>query len=224
MCAHCHWFTGSRMRFDDQRFDRCQYHRLQLPIAPRNRSVRSPWRTSSDFPRRLPSHRYPLHQLVTRFSLFRFRKLILFVFKVIYYFLFHTYGTSDLIGSPGKLYDLLKEAALAVPVEGNHEGSYLTMKSNSGLLFAASTIATGFSVSLSRSLRFCRSRRFCSKSELTLHLFVSQGVFLDQGYWQRAIASRPESTTKAYFLGAISWVSSFDILYRPSSPRFKRLC
>lgn len=68
--------------------------------------------------------------------------------KVIYYFLFHTYGTSALIGSPGKLYDLLKDAAILVPVEGNHDGSYLTMKSNSGLLFAASTIATGFSVSL----------------------------------------------------------------------------
>ncbi|GAA5851388.1 hypothetical protein JCM3766R1_000619 [Sporobolomyces carnicolor] len=90
------------------------------------------------------------------------------LFIIIYYFTFTTYSTSDLIGSPGRMYELLKEAALRTPVDGNAEGSYLTMKSNSGMLFAASTIATGFS-----------------------------GVFLDQGYWQRAIASRPETTTKA---------------------------
>ena len=30
-------------------------------------------------------------------------------------------------------------------------------------------------------------------------------VFCDQGYWQRAIASRPDSTTKAYMLGGVSW-------------------
>ncbi|GAA5888235.1 hypothetical protein JCM16303_005310 [Sporobolomyces ruberrimus] len=97
------------------------------------------------------------------------------LFLIIYYFVFTTYGTSDLIGSPSKMYDLLKEAALRTPVEGNAGGSYLTIKSNSGMLFAASTIATGFS-----------------------------GVFLDQGYWQRAIASRPETTTKGYFAGGLA--------------------
>lgn len=30
-------------------------------------------------------------------------------------------------------------------------------------------------------------------------------VFCDQGYWQRALASRPETTTKAYMLGGLSW-------------------
>lgn len=45
------------------------------------------------------------------------------------------------------MYQLLVEAAERTPVLGNAEGSYLTMKSNSGMLFAASTIATGFSVS-----------------------------------------------------------------------------
>ncbi|GAA5911056.1 sodium:solute symporter family protein [Sporobolomyces salmoneus] len=89
------------------------------------------------------------------------------LFVIIYYFAFTTYGTSDLIGSPTKMYELLTEAARITPVSGNAEGSYLTMTSNSGLLFAASTIANGFS-----------------------------GVFLDQGYWQRAIASRPETTTQ----------------------------
>lgn len=32
-------------------------------------------------------------------------------------------------------------------------------------------------------------------------------VFLDQSYWQRAIASDPRGTTKAYFLGGLSWFS-----------------
>jgi Na+/proline symporter len=66
---------------------------------------------------------------------------------VILYFVFSTYGTSDLIGPPSKMYELLTEAAIRTPVAGNADGSYVTMKSNSGMLFAASTIATGFSVS-----------------------------------------------------------------------------
>ncbi|GAA6063242.1 hypothetical protein JCM10212_000344 [Sporobolomyces blumeae] len=98
------------------------------------------------------------------------------LFVILYFFLFSTYGTSDLVGSPGKLYDLLKDASKLTPVDGNFDGSYLTMKSNGGLLFAASTIATGFS-----------------------------SVFLDQAYWQRALASRPESTTKAYMMGGLAW-------------------
>jgi Na+/proline symporter len=74
------------------------------------------------------------------------------------------------------MYDLLVSASAWSPVSGNQEGSYLTMKSNAGILFGGCTIASGFS-----------------------------GVFCDQGYWQRAIASRPKSTTKAYMLGGLSW-------------------
>ncbi|GAA6040980.1 hypothetical protein JCM8097_000521 [Rhodosporidiobolus ruineniae] len=100
--------------------------------------------------------------------------LILFV--IILIFGFTIYGTSDMIGSPGKLWDLLQDAAVLAPVSGNAGGSYTTMKSNGGILFAGCTVASGFS-----------------------------GVFCDQGYWQRAIASRPESTTRAYMLGGVSW-------------------
>ena len=85
-------------------------------------------------------------------------------------------GTSALIGSPGKLWDLLQDAAKTHPVEGNTDGSYTTMKSNNGVIFLGTTLASGFA-----------------------------GVFCDQGYWQRAIASQPQSTTKAYMLGGISW-------------------
>ncbi|WWD03414.1 hypothetical protein V865_001466 [Kwoniella europaea PYCC6329] len=98
------------------------------------------------------------------------------LFVIIYLFMFSAYATSPALGSISSMYKLLVEAAQTTPVEGNEQGSYLTMKSNSGILFAGCTIASGFS-----------------------------GVFCDQGYWQRAIASRPESTTRAYMLGGLSW-------------------
>ncbi|KAF7317809.1 Na+/solute symporter [Mycena kentingensis (nom. inval.)] len=100
------------------------------------------------------------------------------LFAILYILTFVAYGTSDVLGSPGKMWDLLQDAAITDPVRGNAGGSYTTMRSNPGVVFAACTIASGFS-----------------------------GVFCDQGYWQRAIASRPESTTKAYMLGALSWFS-----------------
>ncbi|KAI9066782.1 Na+/solute symporter [Trametes sanguinea] len=100
--------------------------------------------------------------------------LILFI--IIYVFFANVYGTSDATGSISALYDLLVEAGSDAPVDGNRNGSYLTMKSNQGLIFGAATILSGFS-----------------------------GVFCDQGYWQRAIASAPRSTTKAYMLGGLSW-------------------
>ncbi|BGP04369.1 Urea active transporter [Rhodotorula toruloides] len=100
------------------------------------------------------------------------------LFVILYIFLFSIYGTSNVVGSPGAMYDLLKKAADLAPVAGNAAGSYMTMKSNGGILFGGCTIASGFA-----------------------------GVALDQGYWQRAIASRPESTTRAYMLGGFSWFS-----------------
>ncbi|PPQ80063.1 hypothetical protein CVT25_001492 [Psilocybe cyanescens] len=91
-------------------------------------------------------------------------------------FLFRTYGTSPATDGMSGLYDLLVAAGRENPVIGNQDGSYLTMKSNQGLVFGAATILSGFS-----------------------------GIFCDQGYWQRAIASHPKSTTKAYMLGGLSW-------------------
>ncbi|KAG2123413.1 Na+/solute symporter [Suillus clintonianus] len=98
------------------------------------------------------------------------------LFIIIYIFTFRAYGTSPAIGSVSRLYDLLEQASINAPVVGNQGGSYLTMSSNQGLVFGAVTILSGFT-----------------------------GVVCDQGYWQRAIASHPESTTKAYMLGGISW-------------------
>lgn len=100
------------------------------------------------------------------------------LFVVLYIFQFSAFATSPEIGSPGALWDLLQRAGIDNPVAGNADGSYTTMKSNGGMVFMGCTVAAGFA-----------------------------GVFCDQGYWQRAIASRPESTTKAYLLGALSWFS-----------------
>jgi len=95
---------------------------------------------------------------------------------IILFFMFHAYATSDLIGSPSAMYDLLKEAAIKRPVAGNSGGSYFTLKSNYALIFGVIQLCSG-----------------------------SGTVFLDQAYWQRAIASRPQTAVRAYILGGIAW-------------------
>lgn len=57
------------------------------------------------------------------------------VLIIIILFALTTYATSDVLGSPSAMYDLLVEAANAHPVSGNHEGSYLTMRSSGGATF-----------------------------------------------------------------------------------------
>lgn len=95
---------------------------------------------------------------------------------IILYFMFNVYSTNDLIGSPDKMYDLLVHAAELRPVADNTDGSYLTMKSNGGLIFAVVQLCSGMGT-----------------------------VFLDQGYWQRAIASRPKTAVQGYTLGGFAW-------------------
>lgn len=99
------------------------------------------------------------------------------LFIAILTFGFSMYATSPEVGSIGKFYDLLVEAGQKMPISGNaHGGSYLTFKSNDGLVFAIDLLVAGF----------------CT-------------VWLDQAYWQRAIASRPETSVKAYLFGGVSW-------------------
>jgi len=61
-------------------------------------------------------------------------------------------------------------------VPGNRDGSYLTMLSSQGLMFGTINIVGNFGT-----------------------------VFVDQSYWQSAIAARPESAAKGYLLGGICW-------------------
>lgn len=95
---------------------------------------------------------------------------------IILFFMFHTYAEGSLIGSPSQMYELLKQAAIKRPVPGNTDGSYVTMKSNGALIFGVIQLCSG-----------------------------SGTVFLDQAYWQRAIASRPDTAVRAYILGGLAW-------------------
>jgi len=61
-------------------------------------------------------------------------------------------------------------------VPGNRDGSYLTMISTQGLMFGIINIIGNFGT-----------------------------VFVDQSYWQSAIAARPESAAKGYLLGGVCW-------------------
>ena len=61
-------------------------------------------------------------------------------------------------------------------VDGNNSGSYLTMLSSGGLMFGIINIVGNFGT-----------------------------VFVDQSYWQSAIAAKPVSAAKGYFLGGICW-------------------
>ena len=58
------------------------------------------------------------------------------------------------------------------PVSGNEDGSYLTMISGDGLMFGIINIVGNFGT-----------------------------VFVDQSYWQSAIAARPSSAARGYLLG-----------------------
>jgi Na+/proline symporter len=58
------------------------------------------------------------------------------------------------------------------PIEGNRDGSYLTMLSSDGLMFGIINIVGNFGT-----------------------------VFVDQSYWQSAIAARPASAARGYLLG-----------------------
>lgn len=90
--------------------------------------------------------------------------------------MFDVYSRNPLIGSPRAMYDLLASASTLRPVAGNEGGSYLTLKSNFGLIFGVIQLCSGMGT-----------------------------VFLDQGYWQRAIASRPTTAVRAYMLGGMAW-------------------
>ncbi|KFY89834.1 hypothetical protein V500_05454 [Pseudogymnoascus sp. VKM F-4518 (FW-2643)] len=98
------------------------------------------------------------------------------LFIAIFIFSFTIYATDMGVGSIGKFYDLLVEASIENPVAGNAGGSFLAFQSTGALIFAASIFSSGFSM-----------------------------VWLDQAYFQRAIASRPESSVTAYVTGSIAW-------------------
>lgn len=66
---------------------------------------------------------------------------ILFIAIII--FGFCVYLPSGPLGGLDRFYDLLIEASEKMPIAGNYKGSYLTFKSNDGLVFATGTYLSG---------------------------------------------------------------------------------
>jgi Na+/proline symporter len=91
-------------------------------------------------------------------------------------FAFTAYATNENLGSPGKVFDLLVEAAQKHPVEGNAGGSYLTMRSKEGAIFFVINIVGNFGT-----------------------------VFCDNGYYNKAIAASPVDALPGYIMGGLSW-------------------
>ncbi|KAF2090943.1 urea active transporter [Saccharata proteae CBS 121410] len=98
------------------------------------------------------------------------------ILVIIFVFAFTAYATSDVLGSPGKVYDLLVEAAKRHPISGNADGSYLTMRSKEGAIFFVINIVGNFGT-----------------------------VFCDNGYYNKAIAASPVHALPGYIMGGISW-------------------
>jgi SSS family transporter len=98
------------------------------------------------------------------------------IFTVILIFVGTVYFVSPVTGGIEGMYDKLTEAAQLNPVEGNAAGAYLTMASLGGLIFGIINIVGNFGT-----------------------------VFVDQAYWQRAIAAQPTSTVKGFLLGGACW-------------------
>lgn len=91
-------------------------------------------------------------------------------------FAFNAFATSDRLGSPGKVWEVVTALGKSDPVSGNAEGSYLTIKSRSGGIFFVINIVGNFGT-----------------------------VFLDNGYFNKAFASDPVATLPGYVLGGLAW-------------------
>lgn len=95
---------------------------------------------------------------------------------IILVFAFTTFATSDTLGSPGAVWEIVTELGKQSPREGNAEGSYLTMHSRSGGIFFVINIVGNFGT-----------------------------VFLDNGYFNKAFAANPAATMPGYVLGGLAW-------------------
>ena len=98
------------------------------------------------------------------------------IFVVILTFVAAVYLNTDITGGVEGMYEKIVAAAELRPVEGNAAGAFLTMASAGGLMFGIINIVGNFGT-----------------------------VFVDQAYWQRAIAAQPSSTVKGFLLGGACW-------------------
>ena len=109
------------------------------------------------------------------------------IYIVILTFVAMVFFISPVTGGVEGMYEKLVAAADLRPVleptfvpgePGNAMGAYLTMASAGGLIFGVINIVGNFGT-----------------------------VFVDQAYWQRAIAAQPSSTVKGFLLGGMCWFS-----------------
>ena len=109
------------------------------------------------------------------------------IYLVILTFVAMVFFISPVTGGIEGMYEKLVAAADLRPVleptfvegePGNAMGAYLTMASAGGLIFGVINIVGNFGT-----------------------------VFVDQAYWQRAIAAQPSSTVKGFLLGGMCWFS-----------------
>lgn len=66
------------------------------------------------------------------------------LFVIIMVFTFTVYATSDKIGSPRAMHDLLTKLVATNPVDDNAGGSYLTMRSVGGIIFGVINLVGNF--------------------------------------------------------------------------------
>ncbi|KDQ64696.1 hypothetical protein JAAARDRAFT_167243 [Jaapia argillacea MUCL 33604] len=97
------------------------------------------------------------------------------LYVIILMSLFVVYATGKKVGSPDRMYELLEQAAKLHPVEGNAQGSYLTMTSIQGGYIGAIFVGAGFAAAV------------------------------DSELFQKAIAASPESTIGGYLLVGLAW-------------------
>jgi SSS family transporter len=99
-----------------------------------------------------------------------------FLFTVVLVFVAAVYFTNPQIGGISGMFNKLTDATAIKPVEGNFAGSYLTMASSGALIFGIINIVGNFGT-----------------------------VFVDQAYWQRAIAAAPKAVFKGFMVGGLAW-------------------
>lgn len=99
-----------------------------------------------------------------------------FIFVVVLVFVMVIYFVSPDIGGISGMYEKLAAASVLNPVEGNVLGSYLTLVSMGALAFGVINIVGNFGT-----------------------------VFVDQSYWQRAIAARPRAAAGGFVIGGLVW-------------------
>jgi Na+/proline symporter len=81
------------------------------------------------------------------------------LYAILLAFAFTVYATSPILGSPARVWELLREASIDTPVEGNAQGSYLTMRSKSGLIFGVLNIVGNFGTGTLKDSKRVRADR-----------------------------------------------------------------